>query len=67
MYGESRIDLPVAYTQENLDYDEEEVPNPYKIAPWNHLKRLSNKLLPYFSALELGIIIGSKFPKALEP
>ena len=60
------LDLPATYTREELPADVEEVATRDKVAGWEHLKELVDKV-PRKSDIEIGLLIGANCAKALEP
>ena len=60
------LDLPATYTREELPADVEEVATRDKVAGWEHLKELVDKV-PRKSDIETGLLIAANYAKALEP
>ena len=60
------FDLPATYTREKLPADVEEMATRDKVVGWEHLKELVEKA-PRKSDIEIGLLIGAKCAKALEP
>ena len=59
------LDLPATYTREELPADVGEVATRDKLAGWEHLKELVDKV-PRKSNIEIGLLIGANCAKTLE-
>ena len=59
------LDLPATYTREELPADVGEVATRDKVAGWEHLKELVDKV-PRKSNIEIGLLIGANCAKILE-
>ncbi len=64
--GTNPLTLPKAYTQE-IPITRDQIPTPEMIQRWQHLRHLTHQIPKYRSDLDIGILIGSNCPKALEP
>ena len=60
------LNLPAAYTREELPADVEEVATRDNVAGWGHLEELVDKV-PRKSDIETGLLIGANCANALEP
>ena len=60
------LNLPATYTREELPADVEEVTTRDKVAGWEHLEKLVDKVLRK-SDIETGLLIGANCAKTLEP
>ena len=60
------LDVPATYTTEELPADIKEVAKRDKVAGWEHVKELVDKV-PSKSDIEIGLRIGANCAKALEP
>ena len=60
------LNLPATYTREELPANVEEVATRGKVAGWEHLKELVDKV-PRKSDIEIGLLIEANCAKALEP
>ena len=60
------LNLPATYTREELPTDIEEVATRDKVAGWEHLKEIVDKV-PRKSDIEGGLLIGTNCAKALQP
>ena len=63
--GQHWLNLPATYTREELPADVEEVATRDKVAGWEHLKELVDKV-PRKSDTEIGLLTGASCAKALE-
>ena len=59
------LNLPAIYTREELPADVEEVATREKVAGWEHLKEIVDKV-PRKSEIEIGLMIGANCAKVLE-
>ena len=60
------LNLPPAYTREDIPVDIEEVPTRENIKSGDHLAVIAEKL-PHTANIEIGLLIGGDCAKALEP
>ena len=60
------LNLPATYTREELPTDAEEVATRDKVAGWEHLEELVDKV-PRKSDIKIGLLIGANCAKPLEP
>ena len=56
-----------AYTQELIPVSTDEIPSLDIIESWPHISHLASQLEPRNPNLHVGLLIGAKCPKALEP
>ena len=63
----SVVRLPDTYTREMIPVDEDEIPTPERIKPWQHLHSIVRKIPAYDPSIPIGLLIGANCPKALEP
>ena len=64
---ESSIVLPKTYSRSTLPVDEEEVATPHKVKQWKYLNKIHQFLPSDEVKIVIGVLIGGKCPKALEP
>ena len=60
------IDLPAAYTRDIMPANKDHIPTPEKAKQWEHLSKISDKLVPLMD-IEVGLLIGYNCPLALMP
>ena len=65
--GESPVDLPRAYTREEIPADPEQIPTPEIVGRIEHLKEIAPEIPAFDPELEIGLLIGSNCPNALLP
>ena len=67
MDREVHIELPKAYSRNEIPSKRDEIPRPESAAKWPHLRHLANKIYPYQEDLQVGLLIGSNCPNAIKP
>ena len=63
----ARVELPKAYTRDNIPSRIDQIPTPGIADRWQHLKRIRDKLSPLDESLSIGVLIGSNCPQAIKP
>ena len=64
---ENPIELPRSYTRDEIPADHHQIPTPSIINQWTHLSEVAKKIPEFEPHLEIGLLIGSNCPSALEP
>ena len=67
MDREVHIELPKAYSRNEIPSKRNDIPRPESPAKWPHLSHLANKIYPYQEHLQVGLLIGSNCPNAIKP
>ena len=67
MDGEVHIELPKAYSRNEIPSKRDKIPRPESAAKWRHLRHLANKIYPYQKDLQVGLLIGSNCPNVIKP
>ena len=67
MDREVHIELPKAYSRNEIPSKRNEIPRPESAAKWPHLSHLTNKTYPFQEDLQVGLLIGSNCPNAIKP
>lgn len=67
MDREVHIELPKAYSRNEIPSKRNEIPRPESEAKWPHLSHLANKIYPYQEDLQVGLLIGSNCPSNIKP
>ena len=67
MDREVHIELPKAYSRNEIPSKRNEIPRPESPAKWPHLSHLANKIYPYQEDLQVGLLIGANCPNAIKP
>lgn len=67
MDGEVHIELPKAYSRNEIPSKTDEIPRPESATKWPHLRHLANKIYPYQEDLQVGLLIGSNCPNVIRP
>ena len=65
--GQASVDLPKVYTRQEIPVTSQQIPRPEMIRKWSHLRGVADQLPIYRPDLEVGILIGTNCPSALEP
>ena len=65
--GNNPVDIPVAYSQYEIPIDKKQIPTPQVVRQWEHLRDVSKEIPEFKPDLEVGLLIGSNVPSALEP
>ena len=61
------IALPKTYTREEIPASTEEIPTQEMAKKWPHIRPIADKISPLLDELDVGVLIGTNCPKALEP
>ena len=67
LYEQKEIQLPPTYSREGIPARQGQIPKPDTAREWPHLKAIANKLMPYDSNIEIGLLIGLNCTKAVKP
>jgi hypothetical protein len=65
--GNNEVLVRRAYSQSNIPVSHEQIPQRGMLSQWTHLQSVANCLPPFFPSLQIGLLIGSNCPMALEP
>ena len=63
--GKNPVELPRAYTRQEIPADTEQIPTPAIISHTEHLKEIASEIPVYDPELEIGLLIGSNCPNVL--
>ena len=61
------IELPRTYSRSDIPVNHDQIPRPEMLERWPHLKSIANQIPEYNPDWQIGILIGSSCPTALEP
>jgi hypothetical protein len=61
------ISLAKVFTRNNIPFKSSQIPKPEVAEQWSHLKVIGSELMPYRADLEVGLLIGTNYPKAIKP
>ena len=64
---ENPIELPRSYTRDEIPAYHHHIPTPSLIEQWTHLSEVAKKIPEFEPDLDIGLLIGSNCPSALEP
>ena len=65
--GRNPIELPRAYTRDEIPVNHDQIPTPEIVSRLEHLKEIANEIPAYDRDLDIGLLIGSNCPAALVP
>jgi len=65
--GRNPIELPQAYTRDEIPVGHDQIPTPEIVSRLDHLKEIVNEIPAYDHDLDIGLLIGSNCPAALVP
>ena len=61
------IELPKSYSRSSIPFRRNQIPTPEVANEWPHLKKIAEKLHPYQSGIDVGLLIGCNCPRAIKP
>ncbi|XP_071088920.1 uncharacterized protein [Haliotis cracherodii] len=61
------VPLPKTYVKNDIPVNRDQIPDPTFLKKWPYLRDMANKLPRVYPNLEVGLLIGSNCPQALEP
>lgn len=61
------INLPGAYSREDIPAKRGQIPRPETARNWPHLLPIANHLMPYREDVEVGLLIGANCARAIKP
>ena len=61
------IELPKVFTKSEIPANHDQIPKSDVIQEWPHLHQIAKKIPIYHPKLNIGLLIGSNCPKALQP
>ena len=61
------IPMPRTYTRRHIPASSEQIPRPESARAWPHLENIAEKLMPYRSDIEVGLLIGTSCIRAIKP
>ena len=64
---EGEIPLPKTYSRSTIPAKRSQIPRPESAHGWPHLQMVSEKLMPFRSDVEVGLLIGLNCPRAIKP
>ena len=67
MQGNNPLEMPRCYTRMEIPVPTEQIPTPEVVKRWDHLQEVAEKMPAFMSNVEIGMLIGSNCPLALEP
>ena len=67
MEGKNPVELPQSYTSFEISVTERQIPTPEAVKRWEHLYSVAEKIPEFIPNLEIGLLIGSNCPTAMEP
>ena len=67
LQDQNPIEIPKLFTREFIPVNHNQIPTQELLAGWKHLRGVSHQVPGYRADLEIGMLIGSNCPAALEP
>ncbi|XP_064082740.1 uncharacterized protein LOC135198761 [Macrobrachium nipponense] len=67
IHGNNDVLLPKVFTQKDIPVNHDQIPRYEMLKDWPHLSSVINKIPVYQPELDIGILIGSNSPTALQP
>ena len=67
MQGNIPLEMPRCYTRMEIPVTTEQIPTPEVVKRWDHLQEVAEKMPAFMSNVEIGMLIDSNCPLALEP
>ena len=67
MEDRNPVELPRSYTRMEIPVAEQQIPTPELVKQWEHLRSVAERMHKFIPNLEIGLLIGSNCPAALEP
>ena len=64
---ENPIKLPKTFSKQDIPVSHLQIPRPELVRKWQHLEDISCKIAPYNADFDIGLLIGSNCPLALQP
>lgn len=61
------IEILRSYTRMEIPVTEQQIPTPELVEQWEHLRGVAKRIHKFIPNLEIGLLIGSNCPAALEP
>lgn len=62
-----QMQLPRAFSCDDIPVKRSQIPRPEIAMKWNHLKNIANKFTPHLPDVEIGLLIGANCPRAIVP
>ena len=67
LQDQNPIQISKSYTRDFIPVNHKQIPTPDVMMEWKHLKEICKEVPEYNPNLEIGLLIGSDCPAALEP
>ena len=61
------IELPKTYSRARIPFRRNQIPRPEVASEWPHLVKIADKIHPYQTDIDVGILIGCNCPRAIKP
>jgi len=65
--GNNPLDLPKAFARKEVPISDDQIPKREALQSWQHLSSIIDSIPEYDQSLDIGILIGSNCPKAIQP
>ena len=67
MEDKNPIEIPRSYTRMEIPVTKQQIPTPEIVKQWEHLHGVAERMPKFIPNLEIGLLIGSNCPGAMEP
>ena len=61
------IELPKTYSGSNISFRRDQIPRKERANEWHHLQKIADKLFPYQSSMDVGLLLGCNCPRGIKP
>ena len=61
------IELPKTYSRSNIPFRRDQIPRKETANEWQHLQKIADKLYPYQSSMDVGLLLRSNCSRAIKP
>jgi len=61
------IELPKTYSRSNIPFRRDQIPRKETANEWQHLQKIADKLFPYQSSMDVGLLLGGNCPRGIKP
>ena len=64
---EIEVSMPRKYFRDEIPAKGSQIPRPESVSGWSHLQHIANYLMPYQHDVDVGLLIGASYTKAIKP
>lgn len=66
-HGENSVVLPRTFSRSEIPVSKRQIPRPEVVSRWEHLRGVAKLMAPFQENVNVGLLIGSNCPQAIEP